>query len=116
MEQVINHHLLHMARQDNALVKVNAELIHVEKEKDSLSVELSGRKQELEATKQLLESQRAEERKLRKILSEASAEGARQKKELEWVRLAPSYLCTLVHCVTSERVMYTTVIMYVGHQ
>lgn len=67
-------------------MKVNADLMHVEREKDGLSMELSGRKQELEATKQLLESQRAEERKLRKILSEASAERARQKKELERVR------------------------------
>lgn len=48
--------------QDSALVKVNVDLIHVEREKDSLSSELSGRKQELEATKSLLESQRAEER------------------------------------------------------
>ena len=48
--------------QDSALVKVNADLMHIEREKDSLSSEVSGRKQELEATKQLLESQRAEER------------------------------------------------------
>ena len=43
-------------------MKVNADLVHVEREKESLNVEVSGRKQELEATKQLLESQRAEER------------------------------------------------------
>lgn len=36
--------------------------MHIEREKDSLSAEVSGRKQELEATRQLLESQRAEER------------------------------------------------------
>ena len=47
---------------DSALVKVNADLMHIEREKDSLSAEVSGRKQELEATRQLLESQRAEER------------------------------------------------------
>ena len=44
------------------MVKVNADLMHLEREKDSLSAEISGRKQELEATRQLLESQRAEER------------------------------------------------------
>lgn len=66
-------------------MKINKDLVDVEKEKDSLSAELSGRKQELEASKQLLESQRAEERRLRKIIGEASAERARQKKELEQV-------------------------------
>ena len=47
---------------DSALVKVNADLMHIEREKDSLSAEVSGRKQELEATRQLLESQRADEK------------------------------------------------------
>lgn len=61
------------------------DLVHVEREKESLSAELSARKQELETTKQLMENQRAEERKLRKIIAEASAERARQKKELEQV-------------------------------
>ena len=62
------------------------DLVHVEREKESLSAELSARKQELETTKQLMENQRAEERKLRKIIGEASAERARQKKELEQVK------------------------------
>lgn len=62
------------------------DLVHVEREKESLGAELSCRKQELETTKQLMENQRVEERKLRKIISEASAERARQKKELEQVR------------------------------
>lgn len=66
-------------------MKVNADLMHVEREKDSLSSELSGRKQEVEASKKLLESQRAEESRLRKIIAEASTERARQKKELEKV-------------------------------
>ena len=61
------------------------DLVNLEREKDSLSTELATRKQELESTKQLMENQRAEERKLRKIISEASAERARQKKELEQV-------------------------------
>lgn len=61
------------------------DLVHVEREKETLSAELAARKQELETTKQLMENQRVEERKLRKIISEASAERTRQKKELEQV-------------------------------
>lgn len=64
------------------------DLVHVEREKESLSAELSARKQELETTKHLMENQRAEERKLRKIIGEASAERAKQKKELEQVLTA----------------------------
>lgn len=44
------------------MVKVNADLLHLEREKDSLSSEISGRKQELEATRQLLENQKNEEK------------------------------------------------------
>ncbi len=61
------------------------DLAHMEREKEGLSAELSSRKQELETTKQLMENQRAEERKLRKVIAEASAERTRQKKELEQV-------------------------------
>ena len=57
----------------------------MEREKESLGAELSTRKQELEMTRQLMENQRAEERKLRKIIAEASSERNRQKKELEQV-------------------------------
>ena len=68
-------------------MKSNMDLVHIERDKESLGAELSTRKQELETTKQLMENQRAEERKLRKIITEASAERSRQKKELEQVRL-----------------------------
>jgi len=61
------------------------ELTHIEREKEALSSELSSRKQELETTKQLVESQKSEERKLRSIINEADAERLRQKKELEQV-------------------------------
>lgn len=67
-------------------MRSNMDLMHVEREKEGLGAELSTRKQELEATKQLMENQCAEERKLRKIISEASAERVRQKKELEQVK------------------------------
>lgn len=87
----IGHVLMHtMTRvhcpiQERALVKSNAELTHLEHEKESLSSEVSDRKQELEQSKKLLDSQRAEEAKLRRIIAEASSERARQKKELEQV-------------------------------
>ena len=71
--------------QESALVKSNMDLMHIEREKDQLASEVSQRKQELEATKKLMDSQQAEEAKLRKIITEASAEITRQKKELEKV-------------------------------
>ena len=69
-------------------MKSNMDLVHVEREKESLGAELSTRKQELEMTRQLMENQRAEERKLRKIIAEASSERNRQKKELEQVSVS----------------------------
>ncbi len=74
-----------IAAKESALVKSNMELMHVEREKEGLNTELSSRKQELETTRHLVDSQRAEERRLRKILGEADAEMVRQKKELEQV-------------------------------
>ena len=65
--------------------KSRVDLEHVEREKIALSKELDCRKQELETTKQLMENQRLEERKLRKVITEASAERTRQRKELEQV-------------------------------
>ncbi len=78
-------------------MKSNMDLVHIERDKESLSSELSARKQELETTKQLMDNQRAEERKLRKIISEASAERARQKKELEQVwKILVCSVCTVL--------------------
>lgn len=74
--------------QESALVKSNMDLMHIEREKDQLASEVSQRKQELETTKKLMDSQQAEEAKLRKIITEASAEITRQKKELEKVGVA----------------------------
>lgn len=84
------------------------DLVHVEREKESISAELSARKQELETTKQLMENQRAEERKLRKIIGEASAERARQKKELEQVK---SYMYTS-KCNTAIYYINKTLFLY----
>lgn len=72
--------------QERALVKSNADLTHLEHEKESMSAEISSRRQELDQSRKLLDHQRAEESKLRRIISEASAERARQKRELEQVR------------------------------
>ena len=66
-------------------MKSNADLTHLEHEKESLSAEISSRRQELDQSKKLLDHQRAEEAKLRRVITEASAERARQKKELEQV-------------------------------
>ncbi len=86
------------------------DLVHVEREKESLGSELSARKQELETTKQLMENQRAEERKLRKIISEASAERTRQKKELEQV-------CgTMINYLSCILVITPSVLYNSGHQ
>ena len=44
------------------MAKVNADLVDVERERDSLSSEVLSRKQDLEAMKELLEGQRGKER------------------------------------------------------
>ena len=90
---------LFLTSQEAGLVKSNMDLVHVEREKESLSAELSTRKQELEMTRQLMENQRAEERKLRKIIAEASSERSRQKKELEQASEVYTYLDSLLFVI-----------------
>ena len=81
-------------------MKSNMDLMHIEREKDQLASEVSQRKQELETTKKLMDSQQAEEAKLRKIISEASAEITRQKKELEKVCVCLCVcVCVYVECL-----------------
>lgn len=84
------------------------DLVHIERDKEGLSAELSARKQELETTKQLMENQRVEERKLRKVISEASAERARQKKELEQV-------CAYVYTVHYVLSLESRIFAYLSH-
>ena len=86
--------------QERALVKSNADLTHLEHEKESLSTEISSRRQELDQSKKLLDHQRAEEARLRRIIAEASAERARQKKELEQV--TPHPLSLTIQCRTID--------------
>ena len=88
-----------IAAKESALVKSNMELMHVEREKEGLNTELSSRKQELDTTRQLVDSQKAEERRLRKILGDADAEMVRQKKELEQVGVLSSRICLSLVCM-----------------
>ena len=74
-----------IATSDSALLKEKNEHLRVEKEKEGLTHDLTQRKQELSALRQHLENQRAEERKLNKIIAEADGERLRQKKQLEQV-------------------------------
>uniref|UniRef100_A0A0B6ZHL9 Cilia- and flagella-associated protein 58 central coiled coil domain-containing protein n=1 Tax=Arion vulgaris TaxID=1028688 RepID=A0A0B6ZHL9_9EUPU len=68
-----------------ALVKEAVDYQRVEKEKDTLKVELQKMKQQAVNDKAYIEAQEAEERKLLKIIAEADAERLRQKKELDQV-------------------------------
>ncbi|KAL4639990.1 cilia- and flagella-associated protein 58 [Arapaima gigas] len=68
-----------------ALVREHLEFQHVEKEKEALKLELQKMKHQAQETKQFIDSQEAEERKLLKIITDADAERLRQKKELDQV-------------------------------
>ena len=105
---------LFLTSQEAGLVKSNMDLVHVEREKESLSAELSTRKQELEMTRQLMENQRAEERKLRKIIAEASSERSRQKKELEQASEGYTYLDSLLFVIVCTLVP-SSVLPHVVH-
>ena len=96
-------------------MKSNADLTHLEHEKESLSAEISSRRQELDQSKKLLDHQRAEEAKLRRVITEASAERARQKKELEQVcnplstkQLLSFLLTTIPSCIPYNPILYET--------
>ena len=65
-------------------------------------------------TRQLMENQRAEERKLRKIIAEASSERSRQKKELEQASQMYTYLDTLSYVIVSTLVP-SSVLPHVVH-
>ena len=95
---LLNKYILYTL-QESALVKSNMELTHVEREKEALSSELSSRKTELESTKQLLEGQRAEEARLKKIINQADIERLRQKKELEQVKFLNNNNHTIYSCI-----------------
>ncbi|XP_053306830.1 cilia- and flagella-associated protein 58 [Spea bombifrons] len=87
--KIMNHQVDQLKEEitskEAALVKVHLDYQRVEKEKESLKAELQKMTQQSIETKQFIENQEAEERKLLKIISEADAERLRQKKELDQV-------------------------------
>ena len=87
--KIMNHQIDQLKEEitakEAALVKEHMEHQRVEKEKESLKQDLMKMKLEKDRTKQYMESQQAEERKLLKIIAEADSEKLRQKKELDQV-------------------------------
>ncbi|XP_068187756.1 cilia- and flagella-associated protein 58 [Antennarius striatus] len=68
-----------------ALAKDQQEHKRLEKDNEALKVELHLMKAQLEESKQRVESQKAEQQKLQKIIADADAEQIQQKKQLEQV-------------------------------
>ncbi|XP_062390112.1 cilia- and flagella-associated protein 58 [Sardina pilchardus] len=87
--KIMNHQIDQLKEEINgkeaALVKEHLEFQRVEKEKEVLKAELQKLKQQAQETKQFIDNQEAEERKLLKIIADADAERLRQKKELDQV-------------------------------
>ncbi|KAM4702756.1 cilia- and flagella-associated protein 58 [Rhinophrynus dorsalis] len=87
--KIMNHQVDQLKEEitskESALVKVHLDHQRMEKEKEALKAELQKMKQQSIETKEFIEKQEAEERKLLKIISEADAERLRQKKELDQV-------------------------------
>ncbi|KAM9324573.1 cilia- and flagella-associated protein 58 [Gastrophryne carolinensis] len=87
--KIMNHQVDQLKEEisskEAALVKVHLDHQSIEKEKEALKAELQKMKQHATETKQFIENQEAEERKLLKIISDADAERLRQKKELDQV-------------------------------
>ncbi|XP_041958624.1 cilia- and flagella-associated protein 58-like [Alosa sapidissima] len=87
--KIMNHQIDQLKEEINgkeaALVKEHLEFQRVEKEKEVLKAELQKLKQQALETKQFIDNQEAEERKLLKIIADADAERLRQKKELDQV-------------------------------
>ncbi|XP_063056102.1 cilia- and flagella-associated protein 58 [Engraulis encrasicolus] len=87
--KIMNHQIDQLKEEINGkeavLVKEHLEFQRVEKEKEVLKAELQKLKQQAQETKQFMDNQEAEERKLLKIIADADAERLRQKKELDQV-------------------------------
>uniref|UniRef100_UPI00358EC3C2 cilia- and flagella-associated protein 58 n=1 Tax=Myxine glutinosa TaxID=7769 RepID=UPI00358EC3C2 len=74
-----------MASQETSLAKELLQNQHLEKEKDALKANLQQLKQQATETKEYIDAQEAEEKRLLKIISEADNERLQQKKELDKV-------------------------------
>lgn len=87
--KIMNHQIDQMKEEisgkEAALVKEHMEHQRVEKEKEALKAELQKMKQQAQETKQFIDNQEVEERKLLKIIADADTERLRQKKELDQV-------------------------------
>ncbi|XP_066549586.1 cilia- and flagella-associated protein 58 [Amia ocellicauda] len=87
--KIMNHQIDQLKEEINgkesALVKEHLEYQRMEKEKEALKAELQKMKQQAQETKEFINNQEAEERKLLQILADADAERTRQKKELDQV-------------------------------
>ncbi|KAJ8415995.1 hypothetical protein AAFF_G00380170 [Aldrovandia affinis] len=100
--KIMNHQVDQLKEEisvkESALVKEHLDFQRVEKEKESLKAELQKMKQQAQETKQFIDNQEAEERKLLKIIGDADAERLRQKKQLDQVISERDILGTqLVH-------------------
>eukprot|EP01135_Chromosphaera_perkinsii_P000050 Nk52_evm1s24 gene=Nk52_evmTU1s24 len=87
--KIMNHQIDQLKEEisgkEICLAKECVEHQKVEKEKDSIKSELNRLKQQNDVAQQYIQSQEAEEQKLRHIIQEADAERMRQKKELDQV-------------------------------
>jgi len=84
------NHLIDQLKEDiqnkeNAIVQAAINAKKLEKDKDILKAERDKSRQQVLESKDVINNQAAEEKKLLKIISEADAERVRQKKELEQV-------------------------------
>lgn len=86
------NHLIDQLKEDiqnkeNAIVQAAINAKKLEKDKDILKAERDKSRQQVLESKDVINNQAAEEKKLLKIISEADAERVRQKKELEQVSI-----------------------------
>lgn len=93
------NHLIDQLKEDiqnkeNAIVQAAINAKKLEKDKDILKAERDKSRQQVLESKDVINNQAAEEKKLLKIISEADAERVRQKKELEQVSILgiPTFL------------------------
>ncbi|XP_034538757.1 cilia- and flagella-associated protein 58 [Notolabrus celidotus] len=88
-----------------ALAKDQQEHKRLEKDNEALKVELQTMRLQLEETKQHVDSQKAEQQKLQKIIADADAEQIQQKKQLEQVIRERDSLGKQLLCHNDERAL-----------
>merc|ERR1712078_629917 len=87
--KIMNHQISQLKEEiqakDLALVKEHSDFVKVEKEKESLRLDLNKARQQIMEAEGTIASQKAETVKLNHIINEADAERLRQKKEYDMV-------------------------------